>query len=137
MKKNYTLLVLFLIAFFTSKLTAQVPNGGFENWYNNYLFSEPLPYFTSNFQAYLSMGEGNVTEVTGETNSAVRLETVDDGNELIPGTMILANVQNGNVEGGYPFSQEPDSITGNFRYSIPSGDTAAILLFFYMGWYSG
>ncbi len=130
MKKNYILLVLFLTAFFSSKLTAQVPNGGFENWHVNYLFSEPLPYFTSNFQAYLALGEGNVLEVPGETNSAVRLETVTDGNEIIPGTIILANIQNGNVNGGYPFTSEPTSISGDFRYDISPADTAALLLFF-------
>jgi len=133
MKKNYLFFVLLLTSLFSSKLDAQVPNGDFENWFNDFLFSEPLPYFTSNFQAYLLTGQGNVTEVTGVSNSAVRLETVTDGNENIPGTMFLANIQNGDVEGGYPFGSEPDSITGYFRYSIPSGDTAAIILFFTSG----
>ena len=44
--------------------------------------------------------------------------------------MVLANFNNGNLSGGTPFTSEPDSLTGYFRYSIPNGDTASIAMFF-------
>ena len=119
-----------LASFLSTDTEAQVPNGGFEDWSDNYLFSEPPPYFTSNFQYFLETGQGNVTEVPGVNGSAARLETVDDGNEIIPGSMVLANIDNGNLTGGAPFASEPDSLTGYFRYSIPNGDTATITMFF-------
>jgi Secretion system C-terminal sorting domain len=130
MKNNYILFALFLTSLFFSKLNAQVPNGGFENWFDNYLYSEPLPYFTSNFQSFFMTGQGNVTEVAGVTDSALRLETITDGIDIVPGSLILAEIEDGDFSGGWPFSSEPDSLTGYFRHSIPDGDTASILLIF-------
>ena len=132
MKNNYLFLVLLLCSIFSSKLNAQIPNGGFENWNDAFLFNDLPPYLTTNFQSYPAINVPNVTQVAGVTGNAVRLETVTDGSEFIPGGLILAKIGGDfGISPGYPFSSEPDSITGYFRYDIQPGDTASIFLLFY------
>ncbi len=100
---------------------AQVPNGGFEYWTTT---TKDVFSIWNNF--------GNVTKYTPaqQGSSAVRLQQGTAGTDE-PGAILLGNppTDNGPFTGGVPFAARPDSFTGWFQYSHPSGDSSVILLY--------
>lgn len=112
MKKLYSLLFCS-IAYLG---IAQIPNADFENWNNN---SYTTPAIWNFF--------GNITQVQGVNgNYAVRMERSING----PGAIIHGNPQGNVFWGGLPTTDRPDSLVGNFNYSIAPNDTAWVLVIF-------
>ncbi len=129
MKKFYTLILSVLLVSGSFHVLAQVPNMGFEVWNNALLYQQPLPFVTTNPQVYFSTLQPNVKPVTGHSgNYAARLETVPAGIDTIPGAIILGSFGFNGIIGGYPYTGQPDSIRGWFRYNIPVGDTALLFI---------
>lgn len=123
--------ILFTSVLLTSAaLSAQsVPNGGFEDWTTTTYFSEPLPYQTTNLQAFTAGLGPNVIEVPGLSGSAAFMQTVTNGVDTIPGGMFLGNPGMG-LNGGTPYSGTPDSMRLTVAYDIPAGDSAVAALIF-------
>ena len=49
------ILSIYAMLLVVSSFAQTVPNGGFENWYNNYYFDEPNFVTTSKLQSYFSI----------------------------------------------------------------------------------
>lgn len=91
-----------------------IPNWSFELW-DTLITDIPIPWTMV----------GTVEKVDGENGkTAVRLQAKD--NE--PGVVLIGNLNNGNFEGGVPFTGQPDSIGIRVKYEIASGDSAFVLL---------
>lgn len=130
-KRTFTLIIFLCLFIFNSIYGQEPPNPGFENWTSATLFSDPEPYNTFNFLAFLSAGSANITEVSGVTGSAARVETIESFlGDTIPGLMAIGDIFSGDFSGGAAFSSQPDSLTGFFRYDIMPGDTATIITVF-------
>ena len=117
-------------------LVAQtIPNGDFENWSQQFYFSEPTNFWTSNLQAYFSGAGANVTKTADAYagDFALKLEAVTVDTSVIPGAIALGSPGSSGFTGGYPYTELPDTLTGYAKYNIASGDTAFLLVIFMAG----
>ena len=119
MKKYiYSILSLFI------GLTAfsQIPNSGFENWNTT---NQTLPL---GWRIY-----GSVTQAAPHNGThAVKIER-NPANTNEPGAILYGNADEGNFIGGIPFNAKPDSLVAFFKYDIPVGDSAWVLMMFKNG----
>lgn len=124
--KKLQLLWSTAVLLVATALSAQLPNPGFEDWNNRTLYDNPDGLFNSNFQSYSQYATANVSQVTGSSGSAARLETL-----LIAGDTIAAFLANDQAFfRGVPFVSQPDSVRITARYDIQPGDTAQMVFLF-------
>ena len=127
------LMLLVSIAGFKGSAFSQVIlNPGFENWTNHVFYYEPDSFLTTNINAYMSTGQGNVTRITNSIsgNYAAQLTTVTNGTDTIFGEMFIGTPNSSGITGGRPYHDRPDSLFGFFRYNIMTHDTAMIYVIF-------
>jgi hypothetical protein len=141
MKKQFVCIICLSFLFFSSVRAQNIPNGGFENWENRVLYSEPVMWNTGNTEAFLS---GAIT-ATPTNNSftgvqALRLETVVTDNDTLFGYAFCNGTVTGgsasdtlHFTGGIPVSAAPDSILGYFKFHIADNDTGIVVVSFKNG----
>ncbi|MFK8008420.1 MAG: T9SS type A sorting domain-containing protein [Saprospiraceae bacterium] len=129
MKSINYILIFFLISSIQFLEAQIIPNGNMEDWSTHQLFETPTPFQTGNLQSFILGADYGVTQVSGVTGSAARLETIQAGGDLIPGIIILGELED-DLGGGTPISATPDSVRVSLRYDIPVGDAGAIVLVF-------
>ncbi|MFA6125787.1 MAG: T9SS type A sorting domain-containing protein [Bacteroidales bacterium] len=130
MKTKNFLLTFVLIGTIALNVDAQqIPNSGFENW-SMKIINEPNGFSTSNMR--VSTDTGNVTKVTDSYHGlfAAKLETVLSGNQTISGMLLIGTPGNQSINGGVPFTETPDSISGYVKYNIQPNDTAFFIVIF-------
>ncbi len=125
---NYTLLLFFLssITFLHAQI---IPGANMENWTTHQLFETPPPFQTTNLQSFILGTDYSVTQVSGVSGSAARLETIQGGGDIIPGLLVLGELSD-DLGGGIPISSSPDSIRVSLKYDIPAGDAGIIVAVF-------
>ncbi len=130
-KLLFTVLALFSI-FITTATAQNVPNGSFENWNLNFYFSDPDNFWTTNFQAYFSGANANVTKTTDvhSGNFALKLEGVEVDTNVIPGAVAIGTPGPDGFAGGYPYNELPDTLSFFAKYDIAPGDTGFIFIIF-------
>lgn len=132
MMKKFTLIGLGLLCA-TGMLKSQQPaNAGFEDWQFQELYDEPDEYTTSNAQLYMATGSGNVSQSIDayEGSYAAELETVVIDQDTVGGMMFIGIPGDSGVDGGYPYTESPDSISFYAQYDIMPDDTAGVLIGF-------
>jgi hypothetical protein len=133
MKQKITL--LFSLLFCTFQIFAQtIVNGNFENWQTN-SFENPIGAVTSNNEMLRRMALNQPPQVTKINDAhqgsfAVKLETVAMGQDTNMGYLVYGKAGNGGPQGGVPYSQKPDSITGWYKSNVAVGDSALVLVVF-------
>lgn len=126
--KKLLLLPIFCFSIATQAQT--VLNGGFENW-NTTPYEDPTSWYTPNQQVMVYYGISPVvTKVTGFSGQAIRMETTQTGQDTVGAYFTNTPGDPTNGEGGVPYSQQPTSLTGYYRYSLGATDTALILVIF-------
>ncbi|REJ84876.1 MAG: T9SS C-terminal target domain-containing protein [Bacteroidetes bacterium] len=124
------LLILLLFSFCKKTIKAQpIPNADFENWTLT-PYSEPDGWFTSGIFNLLEHGVINVTQVPGNTGSAIRMETVVVGGDTLEAVITNTFGDPLSGEGGVPFSQQATDIEGMYRFNLPGNDSALLLVIF-------
>jgi hypothetical protein len=109
-----------------------VPNSGFEDWTTISFFEEPSGYLTTNFQSYLMLGEANVSKTIDACsgNYAVKLETVGNGTETIPGGIFIGIPGSSGIAGGIPYTGHPSQVSFCMKHNLNQGDTGAMMIIF-------
>jgi len=132
MKTWLLLFTLVTISFCNSSLSQIISNGGFENWYLKEYFEDPDTFLTSNLRVWLTSGTTNVFKTTDSHSGAfaAKLETVAADNEIISGFIIIGNASEGGINGGIPFTERPDSLTGYVKYNIDTAEAAWVFCWF-------
>jgi hypothetical protein len=106
-------------------------NGNFESW--SEITVERPGGWESTLGEFFRSGQtppsGIITKVTGQMGSAIQLETKIVNNDTLFGFFSNADDPIEGV-GGEPFTEQPDSITGYYKYDVKSGDTALLLVVF-------
>src|SRR5688572_18570915 len=128
--KNIKLLISFFACLVSLYGNAQVIKGGaFESW-NTLNYENPNDWTTSNDESAVRHGVVTVTKVSGMTGQAIHMETKLINGEIEPTyfTNSKGNPEEG--EGGFPYSQKPDSMVGWYKSDVKSGDSAIILVVF-------
>ncbi|MEZ4824869.1 MAG: T9SS type A sorting domain-containing protein [Bacteroidia bacterium] len=132
MKKLIFTSILVVASFFP--VSAQILNGGFENWSNDTIFDIHPTFRTGTYGlGYIFTGQSNVTRVSGCDGFGIRMESVANGNDTIPGFIYTGKEGFDISGGGTPYTGTPDSLKLCLRYNIVSGDTGFVALFFQSG----
>lgn len=138
--KKYLLPTVALFAF--QGLSAQIDNGNFDHWNMVELFDHPemaVPTSSSNYEIYAETGQVNVTSVKGVIGSAMRLESITVGDEVVPGFFITGNVPQGDTEemiftGGIPVSDKNvNGISLDVRYDVSAESPGFVIVQFKKG----
>lgn len=132
MKKSFTLLVSALLIASAAKSQA-LKNGSFENW-DKFTYKNPDIWSTSNDEFGPKANIANATQVTDKVsgNYALKLETLAPApgdSRAMFGFAAIANTKNG-LNGGVPYTQMPQLITGSYKYDIKGNDAALIIVIF-------
>ena len=128
-------LVLFLM---TAALSQNVPNRGFENWSTHILYEEPTPWLTSNIMMLLmndTLWLVEKTEDAAAGSYALYLENKTVRDTVLPAFAICQGYVDGDFPnlhyyGGFPYTGQPDSLRGYFKYAIGEGDMAYVVVVF-------
>jgi hypothetical protein len=136
--KNYILVLGSLT--FSLALFSQFPNGGFEAWENLGGYDNPdvspSEFSSVNDQVYWQSGMIPVSEVPGQSGSALRIETVEVDGEISPGFAILGGTPSGDEDplifpGGFPFADMAvTGIQADLRYLIDESSPGYIVVQF-------
>lgn len=119
---------ILLAVFISLNIKAQqIPNGEFENW-THQTFNEPNGFLTSNSM----WGINNVTKVSDSYHNlfAVKLETVLSNNGTAQGMLLIGTPGNQTINGGIPYTETPDSISGYVKFNVQLHDTAYFIVAF-------
>ena len=129
MKKYFISAFLFVSSF---SFAQQISNGGFENWTVNTLYEEPDSFLSTNSWVYTSNGSGNVTKSTSAYHGlyAAQLTTVQTPSDTMFGGLFIGSPGNQDVNGGIPYTGQPDSISVYVKYNIQPNDTAFFIVAF-------
>ena len=109
-----------------------IVNGNFETW-NNVVNATPAGWFSSNMQSIGATGMASCFQTTSSYSgaNAVKLVSIANGNGVIGGYIINANIMRFPFGGGgVPYTDTPKFITGWYRYAPVGGDTGGILVSF-------
>jgi hypothetical protein len=111
-----------------------IPNGDFESWQTTTI-SNPNGAVTANLEMFQRHGAGVPALVTQVTDAhhgtyACKLENVVIGQDTAFGYAVFGRTGNSGPEGGFPYSQSPDSITGWYKSAIDANDSALVLVAF-------
>jgi len=108
---------------------AQIPNGGFENWVDQGGYLDPVGWLTYNDIVIVTPGGWTATTVeqgspgvVGAYHAVITTVAVPFG-PIIQG-WISAGSSSGNS--GFPYTQRPGMLTGQWQYGIQPGDTAQV-----------
>jgi len=128
-KNNFMKQFLFVLSVSVIVLSAGVSkaqtlktiqNGDFEAWDSTSFEDLIPPWQTTNAQDYGIYNQATVTKVTGQSGSAVHVQTYLIGQDTVSGSMILT----------IPATQKPTTLTGYYRSNIAGHDTAFIYVGF-------
>lgn len=136
MKKNLLPIVSFC---FAATAFAQVENGGFEVWSELQLFSQPdmgVEVVSSNYETFFETGQLNVNAIPNGDGSAMRLENIGQGENVMPAFFLTGLTPDSEGEilvfgGGIPASDPNVSgISVDLRYDIPEESPGFLIVQF-------
>jgi hypothetical protein len=120
-----------LITLFSGAVaTAQIPNGGFENWTDMGDYLEPNGWVTFNALTS-SFGAGLSCEqvAPGAVGSyAIKVTTLElPGLGMVPGIALVGEADGSST--GFPYGARPAMFSGKWKGSIADGDQGVIVAF--------
>lgn len=135
MKRTTLLLAAFSILIISAFAQEDIPNNGFEDWSDG----EPVEWNTLD-QDLMGTEFDMVTEDTDnpyDGSASARLETIEQyvfpvGDVIMPGMITLGEIeadpitQEGEVTGGVPYTGNPQSMSGYYKYDPAEEDSAAV-----------
>jgi len=107
--------------------SAQIPNGGFENWVNQGGYLEPVGWLTYNDVQTVggSTVEQGVPGNPGSFHVVVTTRQATGGGSPIQGWVSAGT---SGTNSGFPYTARPAMLTGQWQYGIQPNDTAQILV---------
>ena len=106
------------------------PNGDFEIWASHAYGSPDSGWYTSNPKSISADDTLTVWSVTGHAGQAVHIQTAIIGTDTLQAYVINTNGDPSRGTGGVPYSQQPISITGYYRYNMVGNDSALMIIEF-------
>lgn len=109
---------------------AQIPNGGFEEWTTSGTIEDPTGWATMNSLTSVMGLDPSCAQGTGgpEGQYYAQLTTRDMSGTLLPGIMFTGSSM---MEApGFPNTLRPASLSGQWKYTIQSGDTGTVVVGF-------
>lgn len=136
-----SVLIFSLAAFSSFSFAQNITNGGFEDWTELETYSSPdvspSDFTSGNEEFFEFLQEAAVTEVTGVTGSAMRLETHILEDEIFPGFAIWGGTPDGEdllFPGGFVVDDMAvEGLSVDLRYDIDETSPGVILVQFKAG----
>lgn len=124
----------FLLLLFFQIQAQTIINGGFEDWQTSSI-SNPTGSVSSNTELLQRFGVSSTPSITKSTDAhqgsfAAKLQTNIYGQDTMFGYIVFGKVGNNGPDGGFPYTQKPDSITGWFKSDFGTNDSGLILVMF-------
>lgn len=111
-------------------ISAQIPNGGFENWDDHGAYMDPTGWLTYNdivtIDGPVITVERGAPGAVGNYYATVTSTSFFGGSSVIQGWLSL---------NGFSYTGRPDALTGQWQYGIQPNDTAEVLVYL-AGWNS-
>lgn len=126
------ILLVFALIVQTKFYAQSLLNGGFENW-SSTSYDDLDGWVTSNPESVNYYGVSTVSKVAGQTGFAYRMETKLSDGDTVKAFLLSTDEDLFEGEGAWPYSQQPTSITGYYRYNLPVNDTALMIVIFKAG----
>ena len=121
------------LACFGTITSAQVPNGGFENWVtpDGASYQDPVGWVTFNGLTSLITGtplscEQGTPGAVGASYATVTTRAAT-GLGIVPGLLICGDGITGTP--GFAYSGRPAAFTGQLQYGIQAGDTGMVVVY--------
>lgn len=133
------LLLPLFMGFFAVSGTAQINNGGFENWTKINLFEHPLIHgltMSSNYETFFDTGELNVYQTEANESNVLHIENIEGSDGVQPGFFIFGGRPSGNAlfSGGVPVNDDQISgIAMDMHYELAGESEGFVLLQFKSG----
>lgn len=124
------LLILSFFAFAINASAQDCPNGDFENWVSHPYNVPDSNWYTSNIQSLSKADTLTVWKVTGHSGQAIHLQTAIIGTDTLQAYAINTIGDPKSGMGGVPYTQQPTSITGYYRYNMVANDSALMIVEF-------
>lgn len=119
-------ILLLSVALLPLLASAQIPNGGFENWVVQGGYIEPAGWLTYNdvitTGGPLASVEQGTPGFPGNYHCVITTRAVPGGMP-IQGWLSAGSIQG---QAGFPYTQRPSMLTGQWQYGIQPGDTAEV-----------
>lgn len=129
MKRNLLCYCALLISF---KTAAQIPNAGFETWFNAGTYEEPVDWTSYNqYTQFASVAAVSKTTDAHSGTYAALAETKSFFNSItsmqdtVPGIMVTGTDVLSSVN-GFPYILRPDSLSAWYKYTPAGGDFGGI-----------
>ncbi len=106
------------------------PNGNFESWTSRPYTTPDSSWYTSNIESIAKEDSLTVWSVAGFSGQAVHIQTAIVGTDTLQAYIINTTGDPKNGTGGVPYSQQPTSVTGYYRYHMVSNDSALMIFEF-------
>lgn len=114
--------------------TSPLPNHSFENW-NNVTVENPSNWYTVNTLLAGSNSENAIKSIDANSgNFALELSTVLINSDTIGGFLSIGSINFNNLVTPFapiPYTAEPTTFSGAYKYSPVNGDAAGIQVVFY------
>ncbi len=131
--KSLCLFIFTTFCFFQLNLQSQsISNSGFEEWSDILYFEDLEQYNSTNVLSYFANGTANVSKSLEaySGNHALKVETILVNDEVIEGGVVIGEIAEDFINGGIPFNERPDAITGFAKYDVMDNDTAYVAVLF-------
>lgn len=128
MRKLLLILSFFVLAEYA--IAQDCPNGDFENWVSHPYNVPDSNWFTSNTQSLSQADTLTVWKVAGHSGQAIHLQTAIIGTDTLQAYVINTAGDPKSGSGGMPYTQQPTSITGYYRYNMVANDSALMIIEF-------
>jgi hypothetical protein len=118
---------LLPLALFHLLASAQIPNGGFENWADQGGYLEPVGWLTYNDVP--TVGGASVEQ--GTPGNPGNFHAVITTRESIGGGFPIQGWASAGMSGtnaGFPYAARPAMLTGQWQYGVQPNDTAQIIV---------
>ncbi len=121
-----TLAIAFILSVGT--LAAQIPNGGFENWVDQGGYMQPVGWLTYN--DVITTGGPLASVEQGTPGFPGTYHCVITSRAVPSGSPIQGWISAGSSSGqaGFPYTQRPAMLTGQWQYGVQPGDTAEVFI---------
>ena len=128
--KNLLASAFVLVSVFSH--AQQILNGNFENWTMQTLYEDPNGYLSTNGWTYPSLPGGNVIKTTSSYHAqfACQLTTIQAAADTMFGGLFIGTPGNKTINGGIPYTGQPDSVSAYMKFNIQPGDTAIFIVGF-------
>lgn len=126
--KRILLAATAIVALSAHTKAQTIVNGNFETW-NTINREKPASWFSSIDD--FTEGEELVTKTTdSRSGSAIKLQTLEVAGDIGFAFFTNTNGDPTEAEGGTPYTQQPTAITGYYKGTFNSGDSAILLVVF-------